>query len=175
MKTRSKTYNMVATALCIALGVVLPIASHMIPGGGTVFLPMHIPVLLCGLIVGWQYGFICGIVTPILSHLVSGMPIAAYLPAMVCELAAYGLIAGLMATYFRVKNSAVSIYIQLIVAMVIGRVVYGLVNMLIFQVGAYSWEIFISAAFITGIPGIILQLVILPPLILLLKKARVVR
>lgn len=174
MKNPSKTYCMVATALCIALGVVLPTAGHMLPNGGYILLPMHIPVLLCGLILGWHYGLICGVATPILCHLITGMPMAAMLPGMVCELAAYGFVAGLMATLLSAKHKASIIYIQLIVAMVAGRIVYGLVNAFIFQVGVYSWEIFVSAAFLTGIPGIIVQLVLIPPLVLLLRRAKVV-
>lgn len=167
------TRRLVMTALCVALGVVLPQALHAVPNAGNVLLPMHIPVLLCGLCCGWSYGLGCGILTPLMSHLISGMPPAAVLPAMVCELAAYGLISGLAAKYIRTGKRALDIYIQLISAMLIGRVVYGITNALIFRAGAYSMEIFLTAAFVTALPGIILQLVLLPALILILEKARV--
>ena len=165
--------RLVMTALCVALGVVLPQALHAIPNAGNVLLPMHIPVLLCGLCCGWAYGLGCGVLTPVLSHLISGMPPAAVLPAMICELAAYGLISGLTARFIHTGKRTADIYIQLISAMLLGRVVYGLTNALIFRAGAYSMEVFLTAAFVTALPGIILQLVLLPALILILEKARV--
>ena len=161
------------TALCVALGVVLPQALHAVPNAGNVLLPMHIPVLLCGLTCSWAYGLGCGVLTPLMSHLVTGMPPAAVLPAMVCELAAYGLISGLTAKFIRTGRRAADIYIQLISAMLIGRVIYGVTNALIFRAGAYSMEVFLTAAFVTALPGILLQLLLLPTLVLLLERAGV--
>lgn len=170
---RSATKKLVTAALCVALGVVLPQAFHMVPNAGSVLLPMHIPVLLCGLACGWPYGLACGILAPLLSSLLTGMPPAAYLPAMLCELAAYGLVSGLMARWVRLPNRTASVYVQLITAMLLGRVVYGLMNALVFRAGAYSFQLFFTAAFVTALPGIAIQLVILPPILLLLEKARV--
>ena len=170
----SSIRRLVMTALCVALGVVLPQALHAVPNAGNVLLPMHIPVLLCGLTCSWGYGLACGVLPPLMSHLVSGMPPAAVLPAMVCELAAYGLISGLAAKYIRTGKRTADVYIQLISAMLIGRVVYGLANALIFRAGAYSMEVFVTAAFVTALPGIVIQLVLLPALILVLEKAGVV-
>lgn len=172
--SHSSIRRLVTAALCVALGVVLPQAFHAVPNAGSVLLPMHIPVLLCGLTCGWSYGLCCGLLTPVMSHLITGMPGAAYLPAMVCELAAYGLISGLAAKYIRTGRRTVDIYIQLIASMLIGRVVYGVVNALIFRAGAYSMEVFLTAAFVTALPGILLQLALLPALILILEKAQVV-
>ena len=171
---QNQTRNLVMAALCVALGVVLPQAFHAIPNAGSVMLPMHIPVLLCGLTCGWGYGLGCGILTPITSSLITGMPGAAYLPAMVCELAAYGLISGLTAKFIRTGKRPVDLYLQLISAMLLGRVVYGVVNALVFRAGAYTMEIFLTAAFVTALPGIILQLVLLPGLVMILEKAKVV-
>ena len=163
--------RLVLTSLCVALGVVLPQAFHAIPNAGNVLLPMHLPVLLCGLTCSWGYGLGCGILTPLLSHLITGMPPAAVLPAMLCELAAYGLISGLAGRYIHTGNRVADLYVQLISAMLIGRAVYGVMNALIFRAGAYSMELFLTAAFFTALPGIILQLILLPPLIFLLEKA----
>lgn len=165
--------RLVMTALCVALGVVLPQALHAVPNAGNVLLPMHIPVLLCGLTCSWAYGLGCGVLTPLMSHLVTGMPPAAVLPAMVCELAAYGLISGLAAKYIHTGKRTLDIYIRLVSAMLLGRVVYGVTNALIFRAGAYSMEVFLTAAFVTALPGIVIQLVLLPALILILEKARV--
>lgn len=169
---QNQVRNLVMAALCVALGVALPQAFHAIPNAGSVLLPMHIPVLLCGLTCGWPYGLACGILAPLTSSLITGMPGPAYLPAMVCELAAYGLISGLSARFIHTGRRTRDIYLQLVSAMLIGRMVYGAVNALIFRAGAYSMEIFLTAAFVTALPGILIQLVVLPALILALEKAR---
>ena len=86
----------IITAICMALCVVLPMAFHAIPNGGTLFSPMHLPVFLCGLVCGWQYGLLCGIFGPVLSSFITGMPGMGYLPTMMVELALYGFISGLL-------------------------------------------------------------------------------
>ena len=163
---QNQVRNLVMAALCVALGVALPQAFHAIPNAGSVLLPMHIPVLLCGLT--------CGCLAPLTSSLITGMPGTAYLPAMVCELAAYGLISGLTARFVRTGKRPADLYIQLISAMLLGRVVYGMMNALVFQAGVYSMELFITAAFVTAAPGILIQLAVLPSLVMVLEKARVV-
>ena len=82
MKNKSSVKNMTLTAVCIALCVVLPIAFHSIPDAGSVFLPMHIPVLICGMICGGPYGLICGFVGPLVSSVLTGMPPIAILALM---------------------------------------------------------------------------------------------
>lgn len=172
MKNTVQTRRLVLAALLLALGVILPTATHAIPNAGSVLLPMHIPVLLCGLSCGWPYGLACGLLAPTLSNLITGMPPAAVLPSMICELAAYGLISGLTAKYIRTGKRVTDLYVQLITAMLIGRVVYGVMNALIFRAGAYSMEVFLTAAFVTALPGIVIQLALLPALVLALEKAR---
>ena len=167
------TKQLIFSALCVALGVVLPQAFHAVPNAGNVLLPMHIPVLLCGLTCGWSWGLACGALTPLLSHLLTGMPPTAYLPAMLCELAAYGLISGALSRLIRTGRRAADLYVQLIAAMLIGRAVYGAMNALVFRAGAYSMEVFLTAAFVTALPGILIQLALLPGLVLILEKARV--
>ncbi len=171
-KTKKYIWEMVIAALCVALGVVLPVAVHSIPNAGSILLPMHIPVLLCGLLCGPAYGLACGIVTPLLSSLITGMPPAAVLPSMICELAVYGFAAGLLIILVRTKSQAANVYISLVGAMLIGRVVYGVVNALIFQAGEYSMSIWLTASFVTALPGIIIQLVLLPLVVLALRKAK---
>ena len=92
----SRVKRMVFTAVCAALCLVLPMAFHSIPNAGQVILPMHIPVLLCGLICGWPFGFICGLLGPALSSLLTGMPPAAMLPSMMVECAVYGAVSGIV-------------------------------------------------------------------------------
>ncbi len=129
----NQTVKLTISGACVALGVVLPIAFHSIPNAGSIFLPMHIPVLLCGLLCGPLYGLLCGILAPLISSFVTGMPPMAILPGMTAELAVYGLISGLLIQKLPVKKPLASIYLSLIAAMVSGRIVSGLLNGLIFR------------------------------------------
>lgn len=171
-KTKKYIWEMVIAALCVALGVVLPVAVHGIPNAGSVLLPMHLPVLLCGLLCGPAYGLACGVLTPLLSSLITSMPPAAMLPSMICELAVYGLVAGLMILIIRTGSQAANVYISLVAAMLLGRVVYGVVNALVFRAGEYSLQMWLTASFVTALPGIIIQLVLLPLVVLALRKAK---
>ncbi len=171
-KTKKYIWEMVIAALCVALGVVLPVAVHGIPNAGSVLLPMHLPVLLCGLLCGPAYGLACGVLTPLLSSLITSMPPAAMLPSMICELAMYGLVAGLMVLIIRTGSQAANVYISLVAAMLVGRVVYGIVNALVFRAGEYSLQMWLTASFVTALPGIVIQLVLLPLVVLALRKAK---
>ena len=166
--------QMVLTALFIAIGVVLPQAFHMIPNAGSVILPMHIPVLLAGLVCGPVFGLVCGIITPTLSSLITGMPPMAYLPSMLCELAIYGLVSGLVTKVVKTGKPIVDIYVALITSMLAGRVIYGIVNALIFRAGEYNMTMWLTASFVTALPGIIIQLVAIPIIIMALRKAKLI-
>ena len=162
------------SGLLIALGIVLPMAFHSIPNAGGIFLPMHIPVLLCGIICGFPYGLACGVITPLLSSLITGMPPTAILPAMVCELAIYGIVSFLLMHFIRIKNTYAKVYIALIGAMLSGRIVYGVLNSLIFKAGSYSMEIWLASAFVTALPGVIIQILIIPAIVFALQKAKLI-
>lgn len=172
MQTAKHTRSLVFTALCVALCAVLPMAVHSVPNAGSVILPMHIPVLLCGLACGPLWGLACGVLGPIVSSITTGMPGPAYLPSMILELAAYGLVAGLIIRLVRTGKPIVDLYIALLVAMLAGRVLYGVMNALIFRAGAYSLPVWLTSAFVTGLPGIAIQLVLLPGVVVGLRKAR---
>lgn len=150
-----QTKNLVTSGMCVALAIVLPIAFHMIPDAGKVFLPMHIPVLLCGLLCGPVYGLGCGILAPLLSHLFTGMPPTAMLPSMLCELAAYGMLSGILIRVIRTKWNLLNLYTALIGAMICGRIINGVLNALIFNAGKYSMEMWLTASFLQAIPGIV--------------------
>lgn len=158
--------------VCVALAIVLPMAFHMIPDAGKVFLPMHIPVLLCGLLCGPVYGLGCGILAPLLSHLFTGMPPTAMLLSMLCELAAYGMLSGILIRVIRTKWNLLNLYTALIGAMICGRIINGVLNALIFNAGKYSMEMWLTASFLQAIPGIVIQLALIPLLVLALQKAR---
>lgn len=170
----NKTKELVLTALFVALGVVLPQAFHAIPNAGSIFLPMHIPVLISGFATGPVFGLVCGVLTPVLSHLIFGMPPAPILPGMICELAVYGLMTGVLNKVIKTDNSLLKNYLVLIGAMLCGRVTYGILNTLVFRAGQYSMQAWISAAFVTAIPGIIIQLVLIPILVTRLQKANLI-
>ena len=162
--------RLVTTAVCVALCVVLPMVFHAFPGGGNVFLPMHIPVLLCGLMCSWPYGLVCGLLGPFLSSF-TGMPPLAILPGMMVECGVYGMVSGLMMKYARTGKPTADLYISMGTAMVLGRVVAGFAKALIFTPGtpAFAW---VTTSLVTGIPGIIIQLVVMPLLITALTRAK---
>ena len=166
-----KTKQLVLTALFIALGVVLPMAFHAIPNGGTLFSPMHIPVLICGLVTGPVTGLIAGAATPVLSSVLTGMPPAPVLPGMVVELSIYGLVSGLMMKLLKNNKSFKKIYIALIVAMLCGRIAGGLINGLILNAGSYTLAMWVTSYFVKGIAGIITHLLIIPVVVRALQKA----
>ncbi|MBO7252376.1 MAG: ECF transporter S component [Oscillospiraceae bacterium] len=161
------------SAVCVALCVVLPIAFHGIPDAGTVFLPMHIPVLLCGMICGWPYGLLCGMMGPLLSSMLTGMPPVAILPSMMVECGSYGLVSGLMLQFVRTKHTHRDLYIAQITAMLAGRIVSGIAKALIFSPGM-AMSAWVTASFVTAIPGILLQLLFLPGVVMALMKAKLI-
>jgi uncharacterized membrane protein len=156
-------------ALYLSLAIILPIGFHAFGLGGRAFLPMHIPVLLAGFIVGPLAGVIVGMLAPLLSFALTGMPPSYAVPLMSLELPIYGLIAGLF--YNRLK---INIYIVLIVAMIVGRIMFGLG---LFVLGLiinlpYDAAAFFSSggAIITGLPGIAIQLLIIPLIVAGVKR-----
>lgn len=158
------------SSMFLALGIILPQAFHMIPNAGSIFLPMHIPVLICGFIVGPQYALIVGILTPIISHLIFSMPNVTMLAQMIIELGAYGLMTSLLNRLININNEYIKTYICLIVSMLIGRIVYGLCNYFIFSSSTYTLNIWLTVAFVTALPGIIIQLLIVPLLAVNTRK-----
>jgi riboflavin transporter FmnP len=128
----SNLKKLVVAAMLIALCVVLPMAFHSIPRAGSIVLPMHIPVLLAGLICGWKFGLLVGVVGPLLSSSLTGMPPTAIVPVMMIELGTYGLIAGVVMHFIRTKRSTFDLYVSMISAMFVGRVVAGIAQYVYF-------------------------------------------
>lgn len=174
MKKMSNVKKSIITAVCIALCYVIPLMFHGIQNAGNIFCPMHIPVFICGLICGWQYGLLCGIAGPALSSALSGMPPVAILPSMMVELAAYGTAAGLMMKLVRTKSTYADLYISLIVAIVCGRVLAGLAKALIFARGSYSMSAWIAGSVVTSWPGTVIQLVFIPTIVFALMKSHLI-
>ena len=165
----TKTYRLIASSTCVAIGVVLPIVFHSVGFMGSVFLPMHIPVLIAGLFLGARAGFITGVFTPLISTLVTGMPpMMPVLPIMIVELGVYGFIAG-----YCYEGKRGALYSSLLTAMAAGRIaagfaVYGLALLIELPI---SPLVYLQGALIAGAPGIIIQLALIPLIIHKLQKA----
>lgn len=170
-----KTEKTALTGMFIALGIVLPFITGQIPQIASMLCPMHIPVLLCGFICGWKYGLITGLITPLLRSVLFGMPpMFPTAISMSFELMTYGFLAGYL--YDRSRWQCVkALYRCLFLAMIGGRVVWGLVQMVLLGVSgtAFTFQMFMAGALLNAIPGIILQLVLIPSVMVALNKAGV--
>ena len=166
--------KLIIAAVCIALCVVLPMAFHMIPNAGSVMLPMHIPVLLCGLVCSWPFGLACGILGPFLSSLLTSMPPAAMLPSMMVECAVYGFMSGLMLRFVRTKSVYADLYISMVTAMLLGRILGGAAKALLCAPGTMTMSLWATGYFVTGLPGIAVQLVLIPSIVFALMKAKLI-
>lgn len=172
----NQTKKLTLSALFIALGLVLPLLTGQLKALGNAFLPMHLPVLLCGLIVGPWYGLVVGLILPILRHFTFGMPpLYPTAISMAFELATYGFVVGYVYQNSRWK-CIIALYESLIIAMIVGRLVWGLVQMILLGVDgkAFTFQMFMAGAFLNAIPGIIFQLIFIPSLMLALNKTGLV-
>lgn len=159
-------------ALCLATALLLPFLTGQIPQIGNLLSPMHIPVLLAGFLIGGPWAALVGLIAPPLRSLLFGMPpLVPTALRMMFELAAYGLIAGMV--YKALPKKTWSVFIALITAMLGGRLVYGLASYLLslFIGPAFTFEMFLAGAFINAVPGIILHIVLIPALVFALEKA----
>ena len=175
MKTENRSaqvQNLALAALFMAAGLVLPFLTGQIPQIGSMLLPMHLPVLLCGLVCGWQYGALVGAVLPLLRYLLFGMPPVFPTGVAMCfELAAYGFLAGWLYAHSRWK-CVKALYACLIPAMIGGRLVWGVVEVVLLGLtgSAFTWSAFLAGAVLNAVPGIILQLVFIPAFMVALDR-----
>ena len=162
---------MAHTSLFLAMAVILPLGFHAFGIAGRIFLPMHIPVLLAGFLVGPSCGFLVGILAPGLCYLLTGMPPTYAVPLMSVELPIYGMIVGLC--YYRLH---LNIYLSLILAMILGRLMFGLGLFIlgVFIELPYDTAAFFSAsgAVVTGLPGVAIQIVIIPIIVAAVKRGQ---
>ncbi|MGI6239658.1 MAG: ECF transporter S component [Christensenellales bacterium] len=173
---RFSTRNLALSGLFIAIGFVLPFLTMNIPTIGSALSPMHIPVLLCGFVCGAPYGLIVGVITPLLRSVIVGMPpIYPTALAMAFELAAYGLLAGLL--YKMLPKKPLYVYVSLVLAMLGGRVVWGLAQLILLGIrgNAFTFTAFLSGAFINAVPGIIVHILLIPAIVLALQKLNLMR
>ncbi len=164
---RNKTQRLTVAGLLLAIGMILPYAlGHGFGIPGTLLLPMHLPVLLCGFLCGPTYGVLCGLTLPVLNSILTGMPSPfPMLPIMLCELTVYGLSAGLLFCKTPLGKRRFGIYAALPIAMLCGRVAYAAAfYTILLTVGEFK-ALTVTAAIATGLPGILIQLLIIPPIL----------
>ena len=171
MKKQTNVYKMVLSALFLALAFVMPFLTGQIPEIGAMLCPMHIPVLLCGFLCGWPWGLTLGFIAPLLRSLTLSMP--PMFPTAICmafELAAYGAFAGLL--YRLLPRKKASIYVALISAMLLGRIVWGCAMYVCMgiQGSSFGLSAFLAGAVTNAIPGIIAQIILVPILVMLLTR-----
>ena len=168
LQVRKLTY----AALYLAIAMVLPFITGQIPEIGSMLSPMHIPVLLCGFMCGWPWGLAVGFVAPLLRSVLFGMP--AMFPtgvAMAFELAVYGGMAGWL--YQRLPRKGGNAWIVLIISMIAGRIVWGAARVILAGLSgsSFTWALFLAGAVTNAIPGIILQLILIPILVTAMDRA----
>jgi len=168
LQIRRLTY----AALSLAIALVLPFLTGQIPEIGSMLSPMHIPVLLCGFMCGWPWGLAVGFIAPLLRSVMFGMPVM--FPgavAMAFELAVYGGMAGFLCQKLPRKNSVT--YAVLLISMISGRIVWGIVRFVLSGLSGttFSWAMFLAGAVTNAIPGIVLQLILIPILVIAMERA----
>lgn len=168
MNLKKLTYS----AMLICMGILLPFITASNMQLGNMFCLMHIPILLCGFVCGWQWGAAAGIITPLLRHLVFSAPPMPTAGFMALELCGYGMLCGLFYKLLPKKNGY--IYISLMLSMLGGRVINGIVQFAFFgiQGGRFAFDTFIISSFVTALPGIALQIVVIPILVMALKRTK---
>lgn len=174
MKQKKNIHTSVLSAMFLAIGLVLPFLTGQIPEIGNLLCPMHLPVILCGYICGGPWGLLVGFVTPILRSFIFGMPVL--FPraiAMAFELATYGFLSGFL--YNKLPKKKVTVYVSLLISMVAGRLVWGVVQFLCVGLDPekFNLSLFWAGAVVESIPGIILQIVLIPVLVIALEKHKI--
>ena len=172
---KKRTLKLTYAALCLALAMVLPFLTGQIPQIGQALSPMHIPVFLCGFLCGWPWGLVIGFIAPLMRSALFGMP--AFFPgacAMAFELAAYGFLSGIL--YKLLPKKTGYIYLTLLISMIGGRIVWGAARYAFagVQGSAFTFEAFLAGAVTNAVPGIILHIVLVPIIVIALKKAGLV-
>lgn len=163
--------QLILAAMFLTLALALPFLTGQIPQVGSALCPMHIPVLLCGFFCGPWYALAVGLVAPLLRFALFGMP--PLMPtgiAMCFELATYGFVSGLL--YKLLPGKKVFTYVTLIAAMLAGRIIWGIARVILAGLAQseFTWKAFLSGAFVNAVPGIILHILLIPVLVIALKR-----
>lgn len=171
--TNQNIRRLTFSALCLALCLLLPFVTGQIPQVGSTLCPMHLPVFLAGFLCGPWWALLVGITAPLLRHFLFSMPPLVTALAMSGELATYGLLSGLM--YRRLSKTMSSIYLSLVIAMIAGRIIWGILKVLMTGISgeAFTWAMFLAGAVTNAIPGILIQLILIPVLVSALYKSKI--
>lgn len=157
-----RLHQIALSAVFLALALILPFFTGQIPQFGQMLLPMHLPVLICGFVCGWRWGLLVGLVAPPLRSAVFGMPpMYPIALAMAVELATYGVVTGFLRQ--RLPRTTASLLASLVVALLAGRAAWAAATYAL--TGSLTLEAFLAAAFLNAWPGIVLQLLLVPPLV----------
>lgn len=170
---RTEIRRMVSAAVCLVLCYVLPFLTGQIPQIGAALSPMHLPALLCGFIAGPWYALAVGLIAPITRSLMFGMPnLYPTAVAMSFELAAYGFFSGLL--YAKLPKKPQYVYISLVGAMILGRVVWGATQAVLLGLGGSSFGMsaFVAGAITGAVPGMIAQIVLIPAIVMAQDRAK---
>lgn len=165
--------NLVLSAIFLALAMLLPFLTGQIPEIGNMLLPMHLPVLLCGFACGGGFGFVLGFTAPLFRSLLFGMPkMFPMAVGMAIEMAVYGLFAGIF--YRLLPKKPIFIYVSLVFSMLLGRLAWGLASFLLYGIlgTPFSVQMFLAGAFFKAVPGILLQLLLVPPIVLAINRKK---
>lgn len=170
----TKTKKLTLSAMFTTLGLILPLLTGQVKEIGNMLLPMHIPVILCGIICGGSWGFVTGLILPFLRSLIFGVP--TMMPTAVSmsfELSVYGAVSGILYNHiFHANAIHIRIYVTLIVSMLAGRCMWGISSFMLHTIlqTRFTWHMFIAGALLNAIPGIILQLVCIPGIIYIINR-----
>lgn len=172
MNNTERNKKMITAAVCLTLCMVLPFLTGQIPKLGNALCPMHLPVIICGFAAGPQFGLLTGLIAPLLRTAAFGMPkLFPTAIAMSAELAVYGLASGLF--YKKLSGIGGRIIISLILAMLSGRLVWGGVTAVLLGISGQKFTLaaFITGAFTGAVPGIILQIILIPLIVSALERS----
>lgn len=167
---KSNIKEMTIAAMCLAIALLLPFLTGQIPNIGAMLCPMHIPVLLCAFFVSWKWAALIGFIAPILRFALFGMPPMPFGIAMAFEMATYGFVASVL--YKVLPKKKANIYVALITAMIIGRIVWGAARLIIAGAtqSAFTWQLFVGGALLEAIPGIVIQIVLIPIIVMAVRR-----
>lgn len=173
-KKGAQLRKLIIAGICLAMAFLLPFLTGQIPVIGAALSPMHIPVLLCGFLCGWHYGLAVGFAAPLLRTLIFTMPPLQTALAMAFELAAYGIATGLL--YRLLPKKPGYVYVTLVASMLFGRVVWGVAAYLIALAfsDVFTVQMFLGGAFINAVPGIICHILLIPPIVIAMRHAKLI-
>lgn len=171
-KTKRCLLDLGLALLCVVLGLLLPWAFQWVKNGEQVLLLLHLPVLLCGMLCGPAYGLSCGMLIALLPEFLPGIAGVSLSTGQLWELTIYGFLAGLLTYLLAAAPPVLNVSVSLLGAMLLGRVFWGLLEAFVFSPG-YTWNMWVRESFVVCLPGIVLQLAMIPLVTLALRRCNV--